>query len=289
MRRITLYPTLGLLFIAACGAAAARGADDRIVETRTLRESVPLHGDAPCTVRVENVFGAVRVVGHESPVVEVVAEETVRARSAEALERARREVWLDVGAEGDEVRVIVDGEFRRHEERHGWGGEWDGYRVQYDFEIRVPRGTHLDLRTVNDGVIGVHDVHGRFHAANVNGPVTLTGVTGPGEATTVNGAVQVHFDENPDGDSTFHTVNGKLELWFQPGLSADLRFKTFHGEARTDFDVTPLASDPPAETLHDGRRIIRTPDWSAVRVDRGGPQLSFETLNGDILIRKARD
>jgi hypothetical protein len=118
--------------------------------------------------------------------------------------------------------------------------------------------------------------------------VTLDGVTGPGEATTVNGPVRVHFDENPDGDCSFKTINGDLELWFQPGLSADLWFKTFNGEALSDFDIEPLPAPPVQTELQDGLRVIRTGRYSGVRIERGGPTFHFDTFNGDILIRNAR-
>ena len=98
----------------------------------------------------------------------------------------------------------------------------------------------------------------------------------------------MRFDENPTDDSTFSTVNGTVELWLQPGLSADLRFKTFNGEARTDFDVEPLPSGAIVERVDGDMRIYRGHEWSRVRIGRGGPEFSFETLNGNILIRNAR-
>ena len=277
--------TIAILALLGCSGTAHAG--ERIVESRTLRESVALEAGSPVTLCVDNVFGSIRVLTHDRPAIEMVAEETVEARSRVALERARQEVRLDVGRQGDEVRMIVDGPFRDRDCR-GWDDERRGYTVTYEFEIRVPRRTHLDLRTVNSGEIEVRDVRGHLRVSNVNGGITLEGVAGSVEATTVNGPVRATFVENPAEDSRFRTVNGDVELWLLPGLSADLRFKTFNGEALTDFEVVPLPLEPATEELEGGRRVIRGQSFSSVRAGRGGPQLSFETFNGDIRIRNAR-
>lgn len=274
----------GLVLASACGAASS---GEPLVESRTLRESVALDAGRPVTLCVDNIFGSIRVTAHDRPTIEMTAQEKIEARSQSALERARQEVRLDVGREGDEVTLVVDGPFRDRK-CHDWDHDWRGYTVTYDFEIRVPRRTHLELATVNSGEVEVRGVHGHLRVSNVNGGITLEAVGGSVEATTVNGPVHASFEENPGADSLFHTVNGEVELWLLPGLSADLRFKTWNGEALTDFEVVPLPLEPAAETLEDGRRVIRAGSWSSVRVDRGGPQLSFETLNGDIRIHNAR-
>jgi hypothetical protein len=233
---------------------------------------------------VDNIFGSIVVEGHDRPTVEMVAEETVRARSRKAFDLARAEVMLDVRQDGNDVVLFVDGPFRDCR----WGCDWStDYSVTYEFKIKVPYETDIDLKTVNDGEIRVTAVRGRFEVANVNGGVELNGIAGSGDATTVNGPVRIRFDENPGGDSNFRTINGTLDFAFQPDLSADLRFKTFNGEVWTDFAAEPLPLRPALEESRDGKWVIRTHDWSGVRVESGGPQLSFETLNGDILIRSA--
>ena len=59
--------------------------------------------------------------------------------------------------------------------------------------------------------------------------------------------------------------------------------KTFHGELWTDFDTQPL---PVAATRSaaDGRSVYHVGGVTRVRVGRGGPELSFDTLNGDVRI-----
>ena len=279
--------TFGFLILFLGALARAESGD--IVEKRTQRETIPLQPRETVLLVVDNVFGSITVTRHDAPRIEMTAVETTRARSRTAFDNARRDVTLDVGREGDEVRMYVDGPFRDRDE-HGFGRSRSlGYTVIYDFEIKVPRRTRLDLSTVNSGDIRVEGVLGDLRARNVNGDVSLEHVGGGAtSATTVNGPVTVRFDENPTEDSMFSTVNGNVELWLQPGLSADLRFKTFNGEARTDFDVEPLPSGAIFEKIDGDRRIFRGHEWARVRAGRGGPELSFETLNGNILIRNAR-
>jgi hypothetical protein len=279
--------SIGILLLSLRTVVASDGGD--VVETRTRHEVIPLDGRETVLLAVDNVFGSIHVTGHDEPRIEIVAEEKTVARSQTAFERARKDVRLDIGREGDEVTIFVDGPFRERNE-YGFGRHRSlGYTVTYDFEIRVPRRTHLDVRTVNSGEIHVEGVQGDLRAGNVNGEISLERIGGGTvRATTVNGPVKARFDKNPTGDSTFQTVNGNLEMWLQPGLSAELRFKTFSGEARTDFDVEPLPYEKVVEQQDGDRRVYRMREWSRVRVARGGPQLSFETLNGNILIRNAR-
>ena len=274
--------------LAALLAITGTLADDGVIESRLISETLePSDPTVPPTLVVDNVFGSIDVRAHDRPVIEFTARETIRAEDREAFELARAEVRLDVRNEAGQITLYVEGPFRCPSDcrcRDRWSRR---YTVLYDFEVKVPRQTDLELRTVNDGEIRVQGVRGSYRVANVNGGVELTGVAGSGSATTVNGPVKVLFDANPGEPSSFKTINGTLDMAFQPDLSADLRFKTFNGEIWTDFDARPLPSDAPEEELRDGWRIIHAGRWSGVRVARGGPRLTFETLNGDILIRNA--
>ena len=215
-------------------AAAAAVADVR--DNRTIERRLEIPGSTAGLV-VDNVFGSIRVTTHGSHSIEFVAVERIEADSQRDLERARREVSLNVAQRGHEVVLYVDGPFRDCRNHCNWDPD---YLVHYDLDIRVPAETDIDLKTVNEGEIEVTGVRGSFHVSNVNGGVELTAISGSGDASTVNGPLRVVFDENPDADSHFSTVNGELDFVFQPDLAADMRFKTFNGEVWTDFVSEPL-------------------------------------------------
>lgn len=161
------------------------------------------------------------------------------------------------------AQFYVNGPFRQGRDDHG-------YDVTYNFNIHIPRDTELRLRNAN-GEIKTNQTGGRFDIAGVNGPVSMTAASGSGSVHTVNGRLTVAFRENPKAAVDFKTVNGAIEASFPPGLSADLRFKTLNGPVYTDFDTTLLA------------KVER---HSNVRVGAGGPELKFETVNGEIRIKK---
>ncbi len=272
----------GLLAPAMLLLAAHAAAE--VTETRTLEETFDL---APTgRVVVDNVFGSIRVTGTDGDVVRMEAVETIEADDDAALERARREVELLIQSDRRLLDLYVDGPFRDRR-RRGWARHQrdPGYRVAYDFVIAVPRDAEIEVSTVNDGEISVLGVHGDFDVSNVNGGIELHDLRGSGRVHTVNGPITAHFSRSPRAVSDFKTINGDVEVFFPADLSADLELKSRFGELWSEFDIAPLAV-PPAERRTEGDTTVIELGAPMVRVARGGPRLSFETLNGDVLIRR---
>jgi hypothetical protein len=244
------------------------------------------------TIDVDDVDGTIEVIGDNGNTIRVEGEEIVRAVDQQAIDRAKREVTLDINERDGVAQLYVNGPFRNNNNRgsdnHGFHDHYDGrdYETTFNFTIRVPRDTALELRNVN-GEIKTQETRGRFNLHGVNGGVTMTGVSGAGTLNTVNGRTSIAFRESPKAACDFKTVNGAIEASFPPNLAADLRLKTLNGQAYTDFDATALL--PKTAEAHDdsrGRRVYRVNHTSSVRVGAGGPELSFETVNGDIRIKK---
>ena len=255
-----------------------------VVDTRELMETIPVPANEPLVVIVKNIIGPIRVTGHDANRVEMHATETVRGDLQADIERARAEMQLRTESEPGRVAFRVrpldeDGD------RRNWG--WDNYSIEYDIEVRVPRGATLDIATVNDGDVTVEDVNGEFTLKNVNGGVRLVRASGSGTINTVNGNVEAIFARAPSKAMSFHTVNGELDVTFPANLSAELAFHSMQGDVFTDFDVESL-SVPPEVRSDRGRYVMRTNRNSAFRVGAGGERHSFNTLNGDIFVRKAK-
>lgn len=235
-------------------------------------------------VEIDNVFGSIEVAAHEAPGVGVSLTRTVTARTAEALEAARREVVLDVKAEGGVARLYVDGPFRDCCDDTRRRRRDPGYQVRYDFVISAPRSAHVDLRTVNDGHIRVAGIRGGYAIHNVNGPIDMVDIGGAGDVETVNDDIVVAFAEHPGAASSFSSVNGDLTVMLPRALTSDLRLETFNGKMYTDFDATRIAARPPMAERQGGKFVYKTDRSIGLRVGAGGPELGFETLNGDIRI-----
>lgn len=213
-------------------------------------------------------------------------EKIVRADDKDELDRAKREVTLDINEKNGVVRLYVNGPFRGPGQSgdHGFHDRDGHYEVIYNLTVHVPRQTELRLRDVN-GSVRAERTTGKFDVRDVNGSMTMTSMGGTGNARTVNGSLTLSFTESPGAPDDFSTVNGRIEATFPPSLRADLRLKTVNGSAYTDFDGTALAT-PATADKRDGMTIYRPKGSAHLRVGGGGPELSFSTVNGSIGIRK---
>jgi len=254
-----------------------------VVDTRELNETIPVSANEPLVVIVKNIIGPIHVTGHDANRVEMHATETVRGDLQADIDRARAEMQLRTETEPGRVAFRVrniDGDSGRR------NSNWDNYSIAYDIELRVPRGATLEISTVNDGDVTVEDVNGEFDLKNVNGAVRLVRAGGGGSIHTVNGDVDASFARSPSEATSFHTVNGEVDVTFPANLSAELAFHTLQGDVFTDFDVESLSA-PPEVRRDRGRYVMNTNHNSAFRVGTGGERHTFNTLNGDILVRKA--
>jgi len=223
---------------------------------------------------VDNMNGFIHINGYAGKEVQVTVEKHIRARSSDSLAEAQRDVKLDMSQQGNSVRLYEDGPFRNH-----GGGDGDrGYRVDFDFEIRVPSDTELTLKGFNQEM-QVKQVAGDFDIHGFNGGIDMQDVSGSGSVDTFNGKVKVAFSKNPARQTNFKTFNGSVDVYFQPTLDADLHFKTFHGSIYTDFEVSALRSGE----SKNGKFVYRSSNrMTAGRTGKGGPELSFDTFNGSI-------
>jgi len=159
------------------------------------------------------------------------------------------------------------------------------YEFEYNFKVKVPRNISLDLRTVNRSGIVVTGTSGEFRINNVNGGIEMRDIEGSGSVHTVNGPVKVTFARNPTGATSFKSVNGTLDVSFRSGLNADLKMKTMNGGMYTDFPVSAVPVAASQAEQHNGKYLYRSNRMTGVRIGSGGAELSFETLNGEVLVR----
>lgn len=125
------------------------------------------------------------------------------------------------------------------------GTERAGRRV--NLLIQVPENASIDVETTN-------------------GSIALTNVSGAVSARTSNGSVTVRVDHpSPDKPMSLSSLNGKIDVTIPADTKARLLLKATNGAIYSDFDV---------KIEPDGTRSI----------NGGGPDYSFQTTNGAILI-----
>jgi len=276
-----LFFMLTAAFLVAASAPDRYGEDypesDKEAIQKTLNFSNP---SGARSLNVDNVEGSIHVTGYDGAAVQAEIAKTIRARSKEDIELAKKEVELKISEKNNRIELYVDGPFRC--ENGGRRNRRLYYRVNYDFQIKVPRNCNLDLRTINNGDIRVESVSGKYDVENINGRIEMTEVAGSGRVHAINGGVKVLFNQNPADDCSFGSLNGNIDVTFRPDLSADCWFKTFNGGAYTDFEIRPLPQPVAEKERRDGMFVYKSNRFFGGRIGKGGPQIKFDTLNGNI-------
>ena len=291
MKRTLLTVAVG---VALVGTAQAQRSRYEVMDESTVTRTLNFASGGGRSLDVRNTNGFIHVEGTNDASVQMSIHKVIRAETRDDLAEAQRDVRLEFKDGAARVEATV---FDRR--GHYCGEQWDGrdgdrnwdrvhYDVKFDLTIRVPRNATLRLCTVNGGDVIVNGTQGDFDVTNVNGLIDMRQVAGSGRAHTVNGPVTVSFTANPRQESSFKPVNGNVDVQFLDGLTADFQMKTFNGGLFTDFDVQPLPSVmKPAGERRGGRFMYRANEFTRVRVGRGGPQITFETLNGNVRARRS--
>ena len=288
-KRILATTAIALAFIGTTHAQRSSRYD--VVDESAITRTLSFAAGGGRTLDVRNMTGFIHVEATNDAAVQISIRKVIRAATSNDLADAQRDVRLDFRDGAARVEATVTD--RRGqvcgEEWNDRGERWERvhYEVRFDFTIRVPRDAALRLCTVNGGDVVVNGTQGNFDVDNVNGLIALNQVAGAGSAHTVNGPITVSFTANPRQASSFKTVNGNVDVSFRDGLDAEFAMKTMNGGLFTDFDAQPLAGTASAAgERRNGRFVYRANEFTRVRVGGGGPQITFETLNGNVRARR---
>jgi hypothetical protein len=285
----------GWLVAAALAAGCTTSARGLVRDERRDSRRVAFSGAGVRTVDVRTLNGTVRVTGDNGSDVRVEAVTRVEAESDASLREALQEMRLEADERNGTVTVTArdDDQNTCGEQQWRRGPAWwdrRRYSTATDLTVEVPRDVRLRVCTVNGGMLTVTGVRGDFDVSNVNGKIVLTDLGGSGRATTVNGDIDASFTASPRTESQFKTVNGTIAVTFPRTFAADLKLKTFNGGLFTDFETTALPTEPERaerpERSGRPRYVYRQRGFTNVRVGAGGPEVSFETLNGDVRIMR---
>jgi hypothetical protein len=283
-----LLTSLSLIFLTLWLPSACR-AQSREASDKITREFA-ISGDAARQVlAVYNIFGSVRVEGYNGSKVLLEATRTIRADDALTLAAGQKEAQLGFAQRNDSVLVYLTGpQDSRPRRNHGWNSHDVEYHYEFDFVVKVPYAMNLHVGTVNGGEVSVEDVAGTLHTNNVNGAISIKNARGVTKAHTVNGNVDVSYAANPPGPSSYKTINGQITVVYPKDMSADVHFNSMHGELYTDFPQAELLPQQVSQDRQAGSHgtKYKLSKATAVRLGKGGNDLRFETLNGDVTIKQ---
>jgi hypothetical protein len=246
---------------------------------------------AESVVGIYNMFGPIKVEGYSGNQVSIEIDKTITADTEEELEKGKKEFKMEFEQKPDSLLSYSTEPWNTRPHHYQNRDEWHReihYRVKLEYTVKVPFNVNLEVSTVNNGDVDVKDIYGTLHVSNVNGGITIANAKGTTKAHTINGPLTVTYLSVPPDASSYYTLNGQLNVTYPASLSADLEFKSMNGQFYTDFQDTEVLPSRVVKTkAKEGAstvyKLSQTPD---VRVGAGGKTFKFETLNGNIYIKK---
>ncbi len=245
---------------------------------------------------IKNINGDVMVIGYEGDEIVIEGTKEIWGRKGKKVsdeDAAKFNIKVEEH-DGDLFAYMeapgVHAEFYEGKMDYHWHNDDDREDINFSFNlnIKVPKKLALNASTVNGGELRIENMMGDVNAHNVNGSVYVKDVIGLTKANTVNGDIEVWFLESPKRDTRFHTVNGTIEIYSPKDLNAVVTFESIHGELYTDFErVKTLPNRLDKQKSGDGFRY-RINKNSPIQIGDGGPEMSFEMVNGSAYIRERK-
>ena len=160
-----------------------------------------------------------------------------------------------------------------------------------DLQIWVPVKASLNLRGVNGRGINVENVDGDIDVDSVNGSVNLKDVSGTVVAHALNGKLTVSLKQvSRDKPMSFSTLNGTVDVTLPASLAANVKVRNDWGKVYTDFDMA-VTSESEVKQSQSGegkpRYRVQVDKTLIGKINGGGPEITFRSMNGTIYIRKA--
>lgn len=244
-------------------------------------------------LEVQNLNGSITLEGYDGDIVLVEVEKIISARNTNDLELGKKEIGVKVLHADGKLIVYPDVPNMHFKEGRFTSincDRWEEspYEHTLNFRIKMPKNSKLKVGAINNGEVLVKNTTGSYiKANNINGGIALVNITGQTEVHCINGGVSISYADNPTAPSTYYSLNGDINITYQKDLSADIAFKSMNGELFTDFDITKqFAKTTKDESGKDSKSKFRYESKPVVQIGKGGMDFDFETLNGDVIIKK---
>lgn len=244
-------------------------------------------------LEVQNLNGSITVEGYDGATVLVTVEKVISASSATNLELGKKEIGVKILNQGDKIVVYPDVPNMHYKDGRFTNidcNRWEEspYEHTLNFKVKMPKKTNLKVGAINDGEVLVKNTRGDYiEANNINGGIDLLDVTGQTKVHCINGEVNISYADNPTSKSTYYSLNGDINITYQKDLSADIAFKSMNGELFTDFDITKQYAKTTKNESGQRKNVkYKYESKPVVQIGNGGLAFDFETLNGDVILKK---
>ncbi len=257
---VFILPVLIVASAAATGCDIAM-ADFKQKETAEWRKTYELQPGG--RLEISNVNGKIDVEPAAGSSVEVVAEKSARAASAEAAKEALGRIEIQESASPTNVRIAT-------KLQRGGGGLFNGSNQQVHYVVKVPAALEVRFSTVNGG-IELTGLKGRITAEATNGGVKAHDVSGAIDATTTNGGVEVELSQVAEPGVKLGCTNGGIELKLPSDAKATISARITNGGINTNGINIETVGEASRRRLEG-------------RMNGGGPRIDLEGTNGGIRI-----
>lgn len=284
MKRIVLSCLVGLTLCCAKPQEKSGEFKEHISKEFTVK--------ANSTFALYNINGHIKIEGYDGNKVIIEVDKTISGQTEAIVNEGKKEFKLDFEQKADTLIAYIsepwDSRPNRNQERYN-----DHKKIEYhynmDFVVKIPKSLNLHASTVNGGNVEIKNVEGILEISNVNGKINIENAKNTSQVHTVNGEITVNYLNNPTDASSYKTINGDIKITFKKDLAADLSFKSMHGEFYTDFEnIEKLANEVQQNTQKRGNGIsFKIDNRTAIRIGNGGKKIKFETLNGNVYIKKS--
>ncbi len=226
--------------------------------------------------------GSITVTGHDRPDIVIKVFPGEREDHGERQESHGKKAGLKL------VKTLSGGvEVTERNNRASISGT--GFNNTTDLEILVPRHTDLEMG-VTMGDLLAKGLIGEIEASTTNGKVTLTDISGSVVANAINGNVLVSLTQMTTNKAmAFTSVSGDIDLTLPQGSKANFRITSHFGEVYSGLDMD-LKQDV-IKSKEDNREAgggfaYRMEKILTGELGKGGPQITIETMNGTVYLRK---
>lgn len=212
-------------------------------------------------VSLQNINGAVKIVGWDKNIVQLDAVKTADTR--EKLQEAQ----IAVDATASSIKIKTEYPHR------------DNYNnpASVQYTLQVPRRARIDsVRAVN-GAVSVHGVQGFINASSVNGEVKGAQLSGEVKLSSVNGRVFADVAQSSSNPIELNAVNGSVELMLPSDANAELSASTVHGNISNGFEI------PVRHARFTGGSNLQA------KLGSGLTRVKLSTVNGSIRLQRASD
>jgi hypothetical protein len=229
-------------------------------------------------LEVRGIVGAIRAEYTSGSEAEVVAEKEGRAGDFDEVE-----IRVVQERDGYTVCAVYHAHARPGDDCDD-RGNWDNDRgrrhsidVDVNYVVKVPAGVEF-VGNVVSGDIRAEGLRSEVRANTVDGDIYVS-TTEKAWGNTVSGSIEIAMGSTDWKDLEFKTVSGDITLWLPAGIDTDVDFESLSGDIDSDFDLTLT-----------GRRSRR---WIGANVEgyigsRGERSLTFNTVSGDVRLRRSR-